>query len=493
MMQRTRRGVLITALLSCAAMAMPGCRGGKDDKTPVEVVPKRPAPSAVFAQNASALPQGALMIGYFDIGGVFTPTLDGLLNPGDFPEQKDNLTMMKSKIARIFGKSIGFDPSAADYMMYAVYGDAREEIAFVFGGVTLADLPDAAGIEVNGTRFLQLTDYESDSIAPIFGRNLPDNSGVVLFTTEALAKASADPAKSLATDENNRAVRAMKSAGAMPDATVFVALDLYNPNFNLQRKKMEREMGKIPLSLAVGGNKSRTRLVMRSMPGEAEALGQRISDAAEKFQAEVLEEFAGDGDLKTPATEELVEVYMRYLLLNYILYLEKPEVKGDHVSYTFPALTDPLMLTVLGFGGWLAPVSFTNNEQWWVYEEFRQASQSLMFGTVTAITKSGPDGSLTCELPPSTTPSATKVPAGGEYVDIKLDSSWDPYDTEAFEERETTRFVYQFERVDARTLLLKASADIVEGGEKTELEATLTLDEQCTYEFVFSPMPEEWK
>ena len=148
---------------------------------------------------------------------------------------------------------------------------------------------------------------------------------------------------------------------------------------------------------------------------------------------------------------------------------------------------------MLGFGGWLAPVSFTNNEQWWVYEEFRQASQSLMFGTVTAITKSGPDGSLTCELPPSTTPSATKVPAGGEYVDIKLDSSWDPYDTGAFEERETTRFVYQFERVDARTLLLRASADIVEGGEKTELEATLTLDEQCTYEFVFSPMPEEWK
>jgi hypothetical protein len=55
------------------------------------------------------------------------------------------------------------------------------------------------------------------------------------------------------------------------------------------------------------------------------------------------------------------------------------------------------------------------------------------------------------------------------------------------------RFAYKFERVDDRTLRLEAKADVIEGGEQTELEATLTLDDKCTYEFVYSPMPEEWK
>ena len=493
MIPHTRQGVLVAALIACATMAIPGCRGSKDDKPPVEVVPKRPAPLAVFEQSASALPQGALMIGYFDIAGVFTPALEGLVDPGDFPEQADNLKMMQSKVSRIFGKSVGFDLSDADYMMYAVYGDAREEIAFVFGGVTLRDLPDAATIEAGGVTFFQLTDYESDNIAPTFGRNLPDGSGVVLFTTEELAKASADPAKSLASDTGNNAVKVMQDAGKMPDATVFMALDLFNPNLNFARHDLEREVKIIPMALSIGGTRNETRVTMRSRPGEAEELGQRVKDASRKLQAEAFDDFGANGDMKTPATEELIEVYGRYLVMNYLLYLDRPEVDGELLSYTFPAVSDPMVLSVVGFAGWTAPTPYTNNEQWLVYEEFREASQSLMFGTVTSITSVGKDGSLECELPPSTTLSAPKVPTNGESLEPRLDSSWDPYDTAFFDGKFRVRFAYKFERVDDRTLRLEAKADVIEGGEQTELEATLTLDDKCTYEFVYSPMPEEWK
>lgn len=487
-----RQGILVAALCACASMATFGCRGNKEDKPPAEQVAARPAPATLLEKHASVLPTGTLMIGFFDAGAVYQPLVDDVFDPGDFPEQRDNLAMMRGKISRILEKGVHVDISQADYMMYAVYGGGPQEVAFIFGGVMLGKLDENPSFEVNGRTIYQVSGFEEDGMPPTYASALPDGSGVIAFTSEAVARLGS----SLADDKENRAVQLTRELGTSPNTNVFMAFDIANPHFGVMRHAVEAELGKLPRAVAVSSTMNETSVLVGSAEGDAKELQGRILGALDKVQAEILEDIGAGGDPTAPVTSELGEVYARYFFLTYRPYLDSPKIEGDLIRYRLPSVKEPGLLLWVGLGGFTIPQEAMNWKQWEVHDEHDSVARDLGLLTVFELNEAAGEGVAPCKLPEPTSPSSKRVPKGGERVPIELDETWDDYKVTWLKEldaRGGSLFVYEVDVVDGNTMVVSATADFIPGGEVTRIEYRFMFNEGCRFDESGGMPPERWQ